>query len=95
MLLTTVRGIWGAFRITDAKTVAGVHEGPIDAIHETFTTQLESAGIFGNLAAGIVGHEKPRITRGLYSGGAALEGKRGNEEGEAPFPSRTTTLKSR
>ena len=28
-----------------------------------------------NLAADIVGHEKPRITYGLYSGGASLETK--------------------
>ena len=30
-------------------------------------------GISENLAADIVGHEKPRITYGLYSGGSSLE----------------------
>jgi hypothetical protein len=39
-------------------------------------TQLENAGVSENLAADIVGHEKPRITYGLYSGGATLEVKR-------------------
>jgi hypothetical protein len=34
---------------------------------------LENAGVGENLAADIVGHEKPRITYGLYSGGASLE----------------------
>ena len=32
-------------------------------------TLLEDAGVSENLTAGIVGHEKPRITYGLYSGG--------------------------
>ena len=43
------------------------------SIRKTFTTMLENAGIGENLAADIVGHEKPRITYGLYSGGASLE----------------------
>ena len=43
------------------------------SIRKTFTTILENAGIGENLAADIVGHEKPRITFGLYSGGASLE----------------------
>lgn len=42
------------------------------SIRKTFVTQLENAGISENLAADIVGHEKPRITYGLYSGGATL-----------------------
>ena len=41
------------------------------------TTILENAGVGENLAADIVGHEKPRITYGLYSGGASLEVMRG------------------
>ena len=36
---------------------------------------LENAGISENLAADIVGHEKPRITYGLYSGGASTDVK--------------------
>ena len=43
------------------------------SIRKTFTTLLENAGVGENLAADIVGHEKPRITYGLYSGGASLE----------------------
>ena len=43
------------------------------SIRKTFTTMLENAGVSENLAADIVGHEKPRITYGLYSGGASLE----------------------
>jgi integrase len=43
------------------------------SIRKTFTTLLENAGVSENLAADIVGHEKPRITYGLYSGGASLE----------------------
>lgn len=38
-------------------------------------TLLEDAGVSENLAADIVGHEKPRITYGLYSGGASLATK--------------------
>jgi integrase len=47
------------------------------SIRKTFTTLLENAGVGENLAADIVGHEKPRITYGLYSGGASLEVMRG------------------
>jgi integrase len=46
------------------------------SIRKTFTTQLENAGIHENISADIVGHEKPRITYGLYSGGTNLEVKR-------------------
>jgi integrase len=46
------------------------------SIRKTVVTQLENAGVSENLAADIVGHEKPRITYGLYSGGATLEVKR-------------------
>jgi integrase len=46
------------------------------SIRKTFTTMLEENGISENMAADIVGHEKPRITYGLYSGGASLAAKR-------------------
>lgn len=42
------------------------------SIRKTVVTQLENAGVAENLAADIVGHEKPRITYGLYSGGHSL-----------------------
>jgi hypothetical protein len=34
---------------------------------------LENKGVGENVAADIVGHEKPRITYGLYSGGTTLD----------------------
>ena len=43
------------------------------SIRKTFVTLLENAGISENVTADIVGHEKPRITYGLYSGGTALK----------------------
>lgn len=45
------------------------------SIRKTFTTLLEDAGVLENIAADILGHEKPRITYGLYSGGATLQTK--------------------
>lgn len=43
------------------------------SIRKTVVTMLENAGVSENLTADIVGHEKPRITYGLYSGGHSLE----------------------
>jgi len=43
------------------------------SIRKTLVTKLENSGTTENVAADIVGHEKPRITYGLYSGGASLE----------------------
>ena len=43
------------------------------SIRKTFITALENAGVSENVTADIVGHEKPRITYGLYSGGASVE----------------------
>jgi integrase len=43
------------------------------SIRKTLITALENAGVSENLTADIVGHEKPRITYGLYSGGASVE----------------------
>ena len=45
------------------------------SLRKTLVTMLEDAGVSENLAADIVGHEKPRITYGLYSGGASLATK--------------------
>lgn len=45
------------------------------SIRKTVATMLENAGVSENVAADILGHEKPRITYGLYSGGATLEVK--------------------
>lgn len=43
------------------------------SIRKTVTTLLENAKVGENIAADIVGHDKPRITYGLYSGGATVE----------------------
>jgi integrase len=42
------------------------------SIRKTVSTALENAGVPENVAADILGHEKPRITYGLYSGGVSL-----------------------
>ena len=42
-----------------------------------YARAMENAGVPENLAADIVGHEKPRITYGLYSGGSVVEVMRG------------------
>jgi hypothetical protein len=50
------------------------HTGEAHVFHsisKTVVTLLENAGVSENVAADIVGHEKPRITYGLYSGGPA------------------------
>lgn len=41
------------------------------SIRKTLVTKLENSGTTENVAADIVGHEKPRITYRLYSGGAS------------------------
>lgn len=38
-------------------------------------SQLEQAGVNENTTADIVGHDKPRITYGLYSSGASTSQK--------------------
>jgi integrase len=46
------------------------------SIRKTVVTALENAGVTENVTADIVGHDKPRITYGLYSGGATMQVKR-------------------
>jgi integrase len=46
------------------------------SLRRTFVTALENAGVSENVVADMVGHNKPRITYGLYSGGATLSVKR-------------------
>jgi len=45
------------------------------SIRKTVVSQLEQAGVSENVTADIVGHEKPRITYGLYSSGTSLKQK--------------------
>lgn len=57
------------------------------SFRSTVVTQLENAKVPENLAADIVGHDKPRITYGLYSDGNDLELKReALEKVSYPFP---------
>ena len=63
-------------RFGHMKTALGF--GPAFVFHsirKTVVTILENVGVAENVVADIVGHEKPRITYGLYSGGATLEVK--------------------
>lgn len=45
------------------------------SVRKTVATMLEDAGIGENVAADILGHEKPTMTYGLYSGGTSLDVK--------------------
>jgi integrase len=46
------------------------------SIRKTVAALLENAGVSENVAADIIGHDKPTMTYGLYSGGASLAVKR-------------------
>jgi len=59
------------------KTTLGFTEQHVfHSIRKTVATLLENAGVPENVAADIIGHDKPTMTYGLYSGGASLEVKR-------------------
>lgn len=63
-------------RFGKLKTALGF--GPQHVFHsirKTVVSQLEQAGVNENTTADIVGHDKPRITYGLYSSGASLAQK--------------------
>ena len=46
------------------------------SIRKTVATLLEDSGVAENVAADILGHDKPTMTYGLYSGGTSLATKR-------------------
>jgi integrase len=46
------------------------------SIRGCVATLFENAGVLENVAADILGHEKPGITYGLYLSGTSLEVKR-------------------
>ena len=46
------------------------------SIRATVATQLEQAGVPEGIAADILGHDKPSMSYGVYSGGASMEQKR-------------------
>ena len=57
------------------------------SIRKTFVTLSENAGIPENVVADIVGHARPTLTFGLYSGGNSIEVKRkAIEKVKYPFP---------
>ena len=45
------------------------------SIRKTVATMLENAGVVENVAADIIGHDKPTMTYGLYSRGNSLKVK--------------------
>jgi hypothetical protein len=45
------------------------------SVRKTVATMLENAGAVGNVAADIIGHDKPTMTYGLLSGGNSLKVK--------------------
>ena len=60
------------------------------SIRKTFVTELENSSVGENIAADIVGHKKPNITFGIYSGGTALNLMRESiEKISYPFPALT------
>jgi integrase len=60
------------------------------SIRKTFVTSLENNSIGENIAADIVGHKKPNMTFGIYSGGTGLELMRQSIETISyPFPELT------
>jgi integrase len=57
------------------------------SFRSTVATQLEDAKVPEGIAADIIGHDKPSMTYGLYSGGASIETKRAALEKVCyPFP---------
>ena len=44
----------------------------VPSIRKTVTTQLENAGVPENVTADLLGHQKSRITYGVYSGDTSL-----------------------
>ncbi|MGH6953554.1 MAG: site-specific integrase [Alphaproteobacteria bacterium] len=47
-------------------------EKTLHSIRKTVGTQLENALVNENIVADLLGHEKPRVTYGIYSGGTTL-----------------------
>jgi integrase len=59
------------------KTVAGYGTKHVfHSVRKTVATLLENAKVPEGVAADIIGHDKPTMTYGLYSGGASMKTKR-------------------
>lgn len=64
-------------RFSKLKTALGFGERQVfHSIRKTVATQLENAHVPEGVAADILGHEKPTMTYGVYSGGASMKTKR-------------------
>jgi integrase len=64
-------------RFSRPKTAAGYGEKHVfHSIRKTVATLLENAKVPEGVAADIIGHDKPTMTYGLYSGGASMKTKR-------------------
>ena len=60
-----------------AQTFIGIRRGHVfHSIRKTVATMLDNARVAENVAADIIGHDKPTMTYGLYSGGNSLKIKR-------------------
>jgi integrase len=70
------RGAWIGKEFGKMKTTMGFGADRVfHSIRKTVATLLENAGVPEGVAADIVGHDKPTMTYGLYSGGASLATK--------------------
>jgi integrase len=72
-----IRSAIAVKRFSRLKTRLGF--GPLHTFHsirKTIGTIFEQAGIPEGVAADVVGHDKPTMTYGLYSGGSSMEQKR-------------------
>ena len=75
LLLETGGEAWLQPRPLEGATLGAGRRMSSTRCRKTLITLREDAGVSENIAADIVGHENPRITYGLYSGGASLETK--------------------
>lgn len=63
-------------RFGKLKTTLGFGQQHVfHSVRKAVVSQLEQAGVSENTTADIVGHDKPRITYGLYSAGSSLKQK--------------------
>ena len=77
--LITAEGHFASILLAHESTSPPMHltaAGAATASAKPKTTTLENASVLENVSADILGHEKPTMTYGVYSGGASLAQKR-------------------
>ena len=77
--LITAEGHFASILLAHESTSPPMHltaAGAATASAKPKTTTLENASVLENASADILGHEKPTMTYGVYSGGASLAQKR-------------------